>query len=152
MAETADKTYKVKSDNTADTTPNSVAVVNDGTGDRQVVVLGAGDGSTNLNDGSLANPINSSDQIADLSVAIKSLINVLISPPWMNNANGNLRVETYGPPTFTGFNRPISDMSGLWNSASSATAAGTANFSPTDSFLNPLGQSAWANNIRERIA
>lgn len=58
MAETVDRTYKVKTDNTADTTPNSVAVINDGTGDRQIVVLGAGDGTTTINDGTPAHPIN----------------------------------------------------------------------------------------------
>ena len=57
MSETADKTYAVTSSNVAAGTPNSVAVINDGTGDRQIVVLGKGDGTTGLVDGSSSNPV-----------------------------------------------------------------------------------------------
>lgn len=58
MAETVDNTYRTKSDNTADVTPNKVAVVNDGTGDRQIVGLGALDGTGTIVDGTTANPVN----------------------------------------------------------------------------------------------
>lgn len=57
MSETALNTYSVTSGNASNTSSNSVAVVNDGTANRQIVVLGAGDGTAALNDGSAANPL-----------------------------------------------------------------------------------------------
>lgn len=58
MAQTQDNTYATTAANAAAGAPNKVTVVNDGAGDRQVVVLGAGDGTTTLVDGTAANPIN----------------------------------------------------------------------------------------------
>lgn len=58
MAETSVKAYAVTASNVADTAPTNVAVINDGTGNRQVVVLGAGDGTTTLVDGTSAHPLN----------------------------------------------------------------------------------------------
>lgn len=57
MAEAARNTYATTSGNAAAGSPNQVAVVNDGTADRQVVVLGAGDGTSTLVDGTSANPL-----------------------------------------------------------------------------------------------
>lgn len=59
MAQTQDNTYATTGANASAGTPNKVTVVNDGAGDRQVVVLGAGDGTTTLVDGTPANPLNS---------------------------------------------------------------------------------------------
>lgn len=48
MAESARNAYATTSVNAAATTPTVVAVVNDGTADRQIMSLGAGDGSTTM--------------------------------------------------------------------------------------------------------
>ena len=153
MAETADKTYKVKADNTADTTPNSVAVVNDGTGDRQVVVLGAGDGTTTINDGSPANPMNTVEQLTDIYLALKELINIMVSPPWLDKTNSSLRATLAGTSSVSQF-APYIGMSSIWTSQSSASNSSlqtAPNYSPTDSWLHPMNRDSWTNNIRQRI-
>lgn len=48
MAETSLDAYAVTDTNIADTVSNEVAVVNDGIGNRQIVAIGAGDGTTTL--------------------------------------------------------------------------------------------------------
>jgi hypothetical protein len=59
MAESTANAYATNGSNTAAGSPTAVAVVNDGTGNRQIVVLGAGDGTTALVDGTTTNPLNS---------------------------------------------------------------------------------------------
>jgi hypothetical protein len=156
MTETADKTYKVKADNTADTTPNLVAVTNDGMGDRQIVVLGAGDGTTNINDGSLANPINTSEQLADIYLALKEMINILARPTWLDPNNGALRVNFDVSNTAIS-GKPAANIGGIWTSITSpqsAVAPGnlqSGSFSPTDSWIHPMNRQSFGTNIRERI-
>lgn len=58
MAESSVNTYATTTANLAAGSPNVVSVVNDGTGQRQIVVLGKGDGTSGIVDGSTANPIN----------------------------------------------------------------------------------------------
>lgn len=58
MAESALDTFAVNSGNSAAGAANTVAVVNDGTANRQIVTLGASDGTTTMVDGTPANPLN----------------------------------------------------------------------------------------------
>jgi hypothetical protein len=95
MAETADKTYAVTAANAAAGAPNSVAVVNDGTGDRQIVVLGAGDGTTTLNDGSATLPLNT--KITDGT----NLANILKSDGTAAGQNAQLVAPAVQTITFT---------------------------------------------------
>lgn len=57
MAETAVNAYATTGTNAPANSPTPVAVVSDGTGDRQIVVLGAGDGTTTLVDGTSSHPL-----------------------------------------------------------------------------------------------
>lgn len=58
MSESVDNTYATTNSNIAAGAPNKVAVVNDGTADRQIVGLGALDGTGTIIDGTPANPLN----------------------------------------------------------------------------------------------
>ena len=95
MAETAANTYATTGVNAAAGAPNQVAVVNDGTGVRQVVVLGAGDGSTTLNDGSLANPVNVA--IKPGAAPIKTDNSSLAGADTTTTADGTQLVSLAGP-------------------------------------------------------
>ena len=57
MSETALNTYATNGSNTSAGAPNTVAVVNDGTANRQIVVLGAGDGTGTIVDGTTSHPV-----------------------------------------------------------------------------------------------
>jgi len=89
-------------------------------------------------------------QMTDLSLALKSLINVLVNPPWVDDATGMLKVETYGQQSANG-NRQWSDISQFWGSTSAISSSTASGFSAMDSFLNPLSQTSWAGSIRGRI-
>lgn len=65
MAEVALDTYAVNASNTAAGTPNLVAAVSDGTGNRQIVALGAGDGTATMVDGTPAHPLNANSVQTD---------------------------------------------------------------------------------------
>lgn len=78
MAESSVNAYATNSSNQAATSPTPVAVINDGTGDRQVVVLGSGDGTTGIQDGSSAHPVRtdptgSTTQPVSGTVAVSNL-------------------------------------------------------------------------------
>lgn len=88
----------------------------------------------------------------DLALTIKALLNYLATPPWMNNKTGSLKVENYGQQlSSTDYGRVYGDIGQIWNSSSSATNNLATGFSPTDSLLNPLAQTSWADSIRARI-
>lgn len=96
---------------------------------------------------------NAQVSLSDVLLALRQTLNVLVRPPWLNQAGGTLRVTLAGDSIGgTSAALPYIGLQGLWTSTSSQSNGTLANqFSPTDSLINPLNRDSFANSIRARI-
>ena len=136
MAESAALVTKVTSANVPDTTPTNVAVVSDSSSNaRQIVVLGAGDGTTTLVDGTTANPVNTKSLVNDGT----NTANVVAGDSGFNGIATASGVKTYSFTTSaTGVQTLLAATScegyqwiEIILTAASAGLAWTCPFSPT---------------------
>ena len=112
MAEVALDAYAVTSVNAAAATPNLVAAINDGTANRQIVVLGSGDGTLGIQDGSSANPLYVKDSLSETDLAsilaklTSTVHGITIADSLAPADGGNTAISTFAAGFTTVFTAP----------------------------------------------
>lgn len=137
--------YATTSSNTAATSSTPVASVSDGIGVRQVVVLGAGDGTTSINDGSPANPINvtpSPNSGLALDSTLVRYLSALVRPVWYNPTTNSLKAEIT-----SGVITTVTTVS-----AANVVGLGAGLFSASLTLLYTGDRNLFANAVRSNVA